>query len=264
MEDISAQSLGKFGGKFQTKTIACLLTDRSFMEQMRDILEPGHYDTNALRWICEGITKFWDEYRRPPSIDYFTTRIRSGEESEALQAAVLQELKHVMRSMEDQDLDWVKDDFLEFSQNQRIRTAILRSTDLLRQGSYGAIKREIDDALNAGVSRDLGHMYKDDALLRLTEEARPTVTTGLPMLDSLMDGGLGPGEVGTLIGASGAGKCVSGDTSVDVVYEQIGFELSDTTLWFDPWDEIEIGDQGETVTAYGLAALLESRGIDLE
>jgi replicative DNA helicase len=204
--DTDVKSLRRFGEKFQTKSIACLLNDKSFMEQMYDILYPEYYDTEALRWVCQCVLDYWDEYKKPATLDYFKTCLNRSDAGDGLKQSVIRELKYITKAREDTDLDWVKDDFLEFAQNQRIRQAIINSTGLLKRGNYAAIKTEIDDALNAGLSRDIGHMYKEDVEDRLKESARPTITTGFPVLDSLMDGGLAGGEVGVFVAASGAGK----------------------------------------------------------
>lgn len=207
MPEDKVKTLDKFGLQFQRKSIATLLNDKTFLHQMRDMLRPEFYDRRSLRWICDALIEYWDEYKKPPTLDFFKTRIKKRAEMEAsLEADVIQQLKYIYRAREDDDLDWVKDDFHEFAHNQRLRAAILKSTELLDRGQYDSIKQEIDDAMNAGLSKDLGHIYTEDVDKRLEEDPRDTVSTGWDVLDDLTNGGLAGGELGTVCAPSGAGK----------------------------------------------------------
>jgi replicative DNA helicase len=201
------KTLDKFGTQFQRKSIATLLNDKTFLHQMRDILKPKFYDRKSLRWICERVLDYWDEYRKPPTLDYFKTQVKQGiENNGAMEADVIQQLKYIWRAREDDDLEWVKDEFHEFAHNQRLRSAILKSTELLDRGQYDAIKDEVDQAMNAGLSKDLGHVYTEDVDERLKEDPRDSVATGWDVLNDKMDGGLAGGELGTVVAPSGAGK----------------------------------------------------------
>lgn len=264
MPEDKVKTLDKFGLQFQRKSIATLLNDKTFLHQMRDMLRPEFYDRRSLRWICDALIEYWDEYKKPPTLDFFKTRIKKQAEMEAsLEADVIQQLKYIYRAREDDDLDWVKDDFHEFAHNQRLRSAILKSTELLDRGQYDSIKQEIDEAMNAGLSKDLGHIYTEDVDKRLEEDPRDTVSTGWDVLDDLTNGGLAGGELGTVCAPSGAGKCVSGDTTVEIEYEQVGFEVGDKTLWFDPWQKLQL-DNGDPVSAYKLAVYLDDNNVSLQ
>ena len=39
-----------YGHSFQSKIIALLLTDKSYIEQIQDILEPKYFDNKANQW----------------------------------------------------------------------------------------------------------------------------------------------------------------------------------------------------------------------
>ena len=45
--------LAEFGHMFQIKSIACLMTRPTFMEQIFDILDEKHYDGDSLKWIVK-------------------------------------------------------------------------------------------------------------------------------------------------------------------------------------------------------------------
>ena len=45
--------LQEFGHTFQVKSIASLMTHQSFLEQIHDILDEKHYDSDSLKWIIK-------------------------------------------------------------------------------------------------------------------------------------------------------------------------------------------------------------------
>ena len=74
------------------------------------------------------------------------------------------------------------------------------SVDLLEVGQYDEIKKMVDEAERKGSERDLGHDYIVGIEERLTKSTRDTVKTGWDPIDDLMDGGLGSGELGVVVG----------------------------------------------------------------
>ena len=45
--------LTEFGHTFQVKSIACLMKEQTFLEQIHDILDEKHYDGDSLKWIVK-------------------------------------------------------------------------------------------------------------------------------------------------------------------------------------------------------------------
>lgn len=201
----SIDTLSRYGSTFQTKTISCLISDKTFLDQIIDVLSVDFYDSEAKRWLVEKTIKYYEKYKKPPTPDFFKTELMKID-SDTLKVSIVDEVRKAWNNKEASDLQYVKDEFLEFAKNQKVKLAILNSVDLLNDGNYGKIKVMLDEALNAGLSKDIGHIYKEEVETRLAASARPTVKTGWDVIDNLMDGGLGAGELGVCVGASGAGK----------------------------------------------------------
>ena len=51
--------LQDFGHTFQIKSIACLLKNQTFLEQIHDILDEKHYDNDGLKWIVKECKKYY-------------------------------------------------------------------------------------------------------------------------------------------------------------------------------------------------------------
>jgi len=198
--------LQDFGHTFQIKSIASLMKNQSFLEQIHDILDEKHYDSDSLKWIVKECKKYYDEYRKCITLDVF--KVKTSEvENDILKVAIVENLKEVFRHMESPDLEFIQDKALDFFKNQTLKNAIVQSVDILEaNGDYEQIKRLVDDALNAGTERNIGHEYIEHIEDRYSETARTTVPTGWDVIDDLTQGGLGGGELGVIVAPAGVGK----------------------------------------------------------
>jgi len=198
--------LQEFGHTFQVKSIACLMTNQTFLEQIHDILEEKHYDSDSLKWVVKECKKYFDEYKKCITLDVF--KVKTSEvENDILKVAIIENLKEIMRYTEATDLDFIQDKCLDFFKNQTLKNAILESVEIMEsKGDYDIIKRLVDDALNAGTERNIGHEYIEHIEDRYSETARTTISTGWDVIDELTQGGLGGGELGVIVAPAGVGK----------------------------------------------------------
>ena len=197
--------LSEYGWGFQVKVLAAMFTDRLFLQQITDIIQPEYFESDANSWLLEVIIDHFREYKSPPTKDVLKVKVTSIE-NDVLKTAILEQLKDVFRYMESDDLTFVKDEILKFCKNQEIKRAIMDSVGLLKMGNYDEIKSKIDGAMKAGADTDIGLEYKDNVAVRYAEAARATMTTGWDVIDDLMDGGLAPGELGVVMAPAGIGK----------------------------------------------------------
>jgi len=243
MAPVIIDNLQKYGIEFQIKIIAGILTDKSFLERILDIVEIDAFENEAHRWIVNEVIQCYNQYREMPSRQVFSVRLDTIK-SDEFKASVVEHLKAVQFKIRDSDLQFVKDQFLEFCKNQKLKGAIVESVDHLKSGDYDKIKSLVDKAMKAGMERNLGHDYNIDVATRMSEMCRKVVPTGWDVVDSLMDGGLGPGELGVVVAPAGVGKCVGPNTKIDIQYYETGIPIKGNSgkeyiLWFKPFDKFE-------------------------
>ena len=147
--------LTEFGHTFQVKSVASLMNNQTFLEQVHDILDEKHYDSDSLKWIIKECKKYFDEYRKCITLDVFKVKV-SEVDNDILKVAIVENLKEVIRYTEAPDLEFVQDQTLDFFKNQTLKNAILQSVDIMEsKGDFEQIKRLVDDALNAGTERNI-------------------------------------------------------------------------------------------------------------
>jgi replicative DNA helicase len=199
-------NLKKYGSEFQSKCVASLVTNQLFVEQIFDILTSDYFESDANKWIVQQIMDYFLKYKSCPTLQVFgieSEKIRSN----VLKAAVIEQLKNVYTNyIESQDLKFVSEQFLEFCKNQKMKNAIISSTDYLKLGEYDQIRRVVDEALKAGMERNIGHEYHVDIEKRMSAMCRDTIKTNWEEIDKLLDGGLAKGELGFFVGPAGSGK----------------------------------------------------------
>ena len=195
----------KFGTGFQTKILSALLSDMLFSRQIFDILKPTYFDSEASEWLCKTILDYIDTYESKPTLDVLKTKI-NGIERDILKSSVIDILKGAWKGLESDDLDYVKEESLNFCVNQSLKQAILDSIPLLEQGKYDKIKSTIDSAMKAGQPTDIGHEYKLMINERYEDLARNPVPTGWDVIDEITQGGFGVGELVIFAAPPGIGK----------------------------------------------------------
>jgi replicative DNA helicase len=198
-------TLNRYGQSFQTKVISALLTDVKLIDTLYEIIHTKFFDSEANKWIVEHILDYYEEYKSTPTIDVFKVEI-SKLDDKATQKSIVEQLKLAFATLDNTDLQYVKDEFSAFCINQNLKDAIIQSVDLLKAGSYDRIKELVDKAMKVGVETDLGTDYVLDYDERTSDEARPVVSTDWDVINDLMQGGLGPGELAVIVSASGMGK----------------------------------------------------------
>jgi len=198
--------LQEFGHNFQIKSVVCLMTKPNFIEQIIDILDESHYDSDSLKWIVKKSKEYFNEYKKPITLDVFKVQVNEVE-NDVLKTTIVETLKEVYRYLEAPDLDFVQDKCIDFFKNQTIKNAILESVDILEsKGDYEQIKNIIDDAMKAGTERNIGHEYVEDIEYRYSEMARSTIETPWDVINDLTQGGLASGELGVIVAPAGVGK----------------------------------------------------------
>ena len=197
--------LTQYGHSFQIKALGILITDRDFLQQIADIVSPEYFDNDAGKWVIQKILKYFDKYKTIPTMEVFKVEIEKLDK-ELQSVAIKDILKQSYKASKSTDLEYVKETFLDFCKNQTLKNALMNSVDLLEMGAYDDIRGLIDKALKAGTERDIGHEYIAELEDRFREEARNTIGTPWPLINNLLSGGLGQGDLGLIAGGPGGGK----------------------------------------------------------
>jgi len=201
---MTLKSLHQYGKGFQLKVLGSLLTDKKFLLNVRDVLTDNYFDADSHKWIITQITDYFDKFHTTITMDVLKVELQKVE-NEVLQTALKEELRNSYQASQE-DLEYVQEEFTTFCKNQKMKAAILDSADLLKDGDFDGIRNLVEEAIKAGMDKNLGHEYNKDIESRYRVDYRPTIPSPWPILNEGIQGGFGPGDLGIIFGSPGGGK----------------------------------------------------------
>lgn len=199
--------LSLYGFTFQTKLIACIMTDASFTSKIYDLIKLNYFENKSIQTIIKICLDYFIEYKTPPTLEVIKVKLELINDT-TLKQEIISTLRESVHNASALDLDFIKEETLRFCKNQELRDAILDSVELLKLGKFDAIKERIDAAFKVGLDDNLGIHYEDNDAIdaRYNEDIRQTIPTGWDVIDELLRGGMAPGDLGVILASSGVGK----------------------------------------------------------
>jgi len=203
-------SFSKYGKSFQEKLCMVILDDRTFADQIEEVLDVGFLELNYLKLFLNKVFAYRNKYEVHPSRDIMKTILRSELDNEnELTAKQVREFYVRSQVSGLTDVEYIKDTALDFCKKQNLKSAMVKSIGLLQNSSFDEISQVINDSLKLGMSNDAGYDYKKDFEERFKPRFRNPITTGWDLIDDICKGGLGQKELGVVIAPTGAGKSMA-------------------------------------------------------
>lgn len=206
-----------FSPSFQEKILAMLWRDPTFYTMYSDVVKPQYFESDIHIDLARIITEFYDKYRVSPSLEAVLEEVRvlctgSKVKKEKFKDYI-QTVERIMEANLD-DISYVRDKVIAFGQKQALTEAILKSVDDIQKGNdFSIIKQRIDEATQVGMNLgDFGTWYFrtiDERMEAYHRRDIEKIPTGIELLDKVMSGGLGRGELGIVIAPPGTGKTLS-------------------------------------------------------
>lgn len=244
-----------YGKSFQEKLTQLILDDRQFSDQIGEVMDVGFFETKYLQIFNRKIFDYKTKYGTHPTRSIVETILRTEleEENELIKKQVREFFVRTFSSVSElKDAAYVKENALEFCKKQKLKEAMIKSVELLKDNSFEKIKSTLDDALKLGTDTDFGYDYLLDFDRRFELEARNPITTGWEETDKLLSGGLGKGELGVVVAPTGAGKSMA---LVHLGTQAIKQGLNVVHYTLELQDTVVASRYDSCITGFGLNAL---------
>jgi archaellum biogenesis ATPase FlaH len=182
-----------YGYDIQKVYLEMFMTDAESFVRCQGVFDPTTFD-RRLQDPAKFIKDYVEEHNAIPTFDM-------------VNAATNSDLKDPGQ-LQENHYDWLLQDFETFSKHKALEAAILQSADLLEKGEYGRCEDLVKNAVQIGLTKDLGTDYWADPRSRLEgiKDKNGQVSTGWPALDKKLFGGFNRGELNIFAGGSGSGK----------------------------------------------------------
>ncbi len=205
-----------YNQSFQIKIISLLLSDDIFLRDSVDLIKPEYFESEAIRWLCSKCLWYFKDYDEKITLSVLKIELSKENFDQSIKTLIVDSLGQAVNQMHSTELGFVKDEVLTFCRNQNMTTALMKSVDLLYEKKYDDIIATMNEAMKINSTNDLGHDFKEDMDKMFDESARNTLETPWPIINEITDGGLGGGELGIFIAATGAGKSWA---MINIAYE---------------------------------------------
>ena len=182
-----------YGYDMQHLYLEMMLSDAETFVRCQSIFNPELFD-RKLQDPAKFITNYVQDHSVLPTF-------------EMVNAATQSDLKP-HNDLREEHFDWLMNDFETFIRHKGLEQAILQSADLLEKGEYGPVEDLVKQAVQIGLTRDMGTDYFEDPRARLMriKDKNGQMSTGWQTVDKRLFGGMNRGELNIFAGGSGAGK----------------------------------------------------------
>jgi replicative DNA helicase len=200
-----------YGKHFQEGIFAGLLTDHTWAAQISEVMQPDYFDLRYLAYLSDKYFKYHQKYRCFPTMQLLISIIKDelkADNNAVLREQVVEFLSRLRSNPNTGDLEYIKEKSLDFCRKQAMKEALEKSVELISQDKYEAVLDTMKQAVSVGLPTSVGHDFFEDYEARFVKLNRLACPTGIDEIDekSVLNGGLGKGELGVIAANTGVGK----------------------------------------------------------
>ncbi len=200
--------LGYLGETFQYRLTHEFMENHTFFEDLSSIIDQNMFTDPNLKTFVGVMKNYYEREGHVPSYDMLEVELRDISHSDKEIETYLAILEKVRNSASDgvERTRELAEKF--FKQQNIIRTAneILKIAGNGDTSQYDTCVDLLNDAMTKGTHNDFGEGLFDHINETLSDDYRVPIPTGIGKIDEALEGGLGKGELGVIIGPTSFGK----------------------------------------------------------
>lgn len=201
---------------FQRRLLASSLKDLQFLARSLDCLKPEYFTDEILAGIADAAGTFFRREHKPADLPAILEEVKPLVAPGRKWQEYADEARKVWKLKLDAP-EYYQRQAIDFARRQAMYAAVAEAGDRLREGEVDEIVPIIQRALRVGDgSQTIYYDYRASMEDRIKEyvgeqegDRNSRVPSGFGPLDEATQGGLGPGEIGTVVGLPGHGKSVT-------------------------------------------------------
>ena len=200
--------IGFLGEDFQYKLVHHFIEDKEFFKDLCDIIDQNLFTDPNLKTLVGVMREIYKKDQFVPGYDNLKIILadKSHNETEKEFYIAIVDKIHEISSEGSEYIKELAEKF--FKQQNMIRVAheIIKIAGKGDVDNYDKCVDLLNKALIQGTSEDLGSGVFDDENETLSDDYRIAIPTGIGKVDETLEGGLGKGELGVIVGSSSFGK----------------------------------------------------------
>jgi replicative DNA helicase len=185
------------------------MENHTFFEDLSPIIDQNMFTDPNLKTFVGVMKNYYEREGNVPRYDYMEIELRNISHSEKETETYLAVLDKVKNAPSD-GVERTRDLAEKFFRQQNI---VKTANEILKIAGKGdaddkfeACVNLLNDAMSKGVHNDYGEHLFDHINETLSDDYRTPIPTGIGKIDEILEGGLGRGELGVIIGPTSFGK----------------------------------------------------------
>jgi replicative DNA helicase len=202
-----------FSDNIQRGILNLAKSNLDFFNEIAPLVKSEYFEYPIHTTLYEGIVEFFGKYHKLPNDDFLLEFCKDRKRQSESVAEYEDEICFVnnLDASTVQNTEFIVDCVEKFARRESMKQAITKSVDLMRDGRFDEIEKEVKDALLVARSQDFGQDYFVDTEARwerlLSVSDDDYIKTCLPSLDrGLNGGGLRKKELAMVVAPPGVGK----------------------------------------------------------
>lgn len=194
---------------FQLKLLAYMLQSPDFRGIAKDALKREHFYDGEMQWLFKTLAEA--PHTKTTLQEEIVGYAKEAKINEAVIAKYVSYYDFISRRVTPDEENYINKKLSRFLKTQALKTAIMDSWDLIKEGKWDAIVDIVQEASNAGADiTDRGTDYfgelESRVLQRVAREDAVKIMTGIDELDYVLNGGIEAKQLGMVVGGTGRGK----------------------------------------------------------
>lgn len=207
-KNAQTNKLGFLGEDFQYKLVHEFIEDKEFFKDLCDIIDQNLFTDPNLKTLVGVMREYYKKEGKPANYDtikfVLASKAHNANEKEYYDAVV-----DKIHGISSEDSNFVRELSEKFFKQQnmiRVANEIIKIAGKGDIDNYDKCVEMLNKALTQGINEDLGHCVFENEAETLSEDYRIAIPTGIGKIDETLEGGLGKGELGVIVGSSSFGK----------------------------------------------------------
>ena len=213
---VDKKDLGYLGENFQYKLIHTFMEEKEFFKDISGIVDQNMFTDPTLKVFVGVMKEYYEREEAVPSYTMMSIALNQKAHNDIEKETFQAVLQKIANTPSD-GVSYIRELAEKFFKQQNIiKTAneILKIAGDGDTSKYEKCLELLNNALNQGTREEYGSSVFDDIGETLSDDYRTPIPTGIGKLDEALEGGLGKGELGVIIGPSSFGKAQPLDSRI--------------------------------------------------
>ena len=196
------------GLTYEQKLIKLLIIDNRFMQSFVTLIKSSYFSFTVNQQLFKIIQRYYFQYKTAINYDILAMQLKKVDNAVLRKSIEQKVIQIIDLDIQVNQVKYIKQNTLQFIKNRQLEMALQYSNKLIskQEIDYEKIRIRIHNALQLSINQDKGSQLVATFDQRYSGVNRNPIKTGWVIINNHLNGGLGAGQLGVIMAASGVGK----------------------------------------------------------